>query len=242
MLIGTTIATAAFPRLNDRLAQGRRDLFRKDFLHILRAIIWMTVPVVVVCYFARGYLARLIYTQHAPEIAIIFGFFAVAILFRTVYAMVSRWFYAQKDTKTPLYVSLFAIALNVVLAYLLSRPAAYDVAGLAMAQSIVAAAEVIILFIIMMVRDHKLFDKYFWGGLFRILSVTGFTVITAFIMLSVLPLDAGDRGLILTTKLAAIALATFATHFAMSVLFDLEEVRPVLTKARQLILTPIKFQ
>src|SRR3546814_18972755 len=38
-LIGTTISTAAFPRLNDRLAQGRSDLFRRDFLRILRVII-----------------------------------------------------------------------------------------------------------------------------------------------------------------------------------------------------------
>jgi putative peptidoglycan lipid II flippase len=242
ILIGTAIATASFPQLNDRLAQGRRDLFRKDFLHILRAMIWVTVPVVVVCYFARGYLARLIYTSHAPEIAGIFGFFAVAILFRTIYAMVSRWFYAQKDTKTPLYVSLFAIALNIVLAYALSRPTAYDVAGLAMAQSIVAAAEVIILFLVMMLRDHKLTDKYFWGGLFRILSVTGFTVIAAFIMLTIFPLDTADRGFILTTKLAAIAVATLSAHFAMSVLFDLEEVRPVIAKVRKIILTPVKLQ
>ncbi|HEX5797873.1 MAG TPA: lipid II flippase MurJ, partial [Candidatus Saccharimonadales bacterium] len=52
LLIGTTISTAAFPRLNDRLAQGRSDLFRKDFLKILRIIIWITVPVTVVAYFA----------------------------------------------------------------------------------------------------------------------------------------------------------------------------------------------
>lgn len=243
LLIGTTIATAAFPRLNDRLAQGRSDLFRKDFLHILRAIIWITVPVVVVCYFARGYMARLIYTQHAPEIAVIFGFFAGAILFRTIYAMVSRWFYAQKDTRTPLFVSLFAIALNIVLAYMLSRPTSYDVAGLAMASSIVAAAEVIILFGVMIVRDHKLFDSYFWNGLLKILSVTGFTVLTAFIMLTIFPLSLSDRGFItLGGKLAAIGGVTLLVHFGMSVLFDLEEVRPVLRKIRKFILMPVKIQ
>ena len=31
MLVGTTIATAAFPRLNQRLSQGRPDLFRRTF-------------------------------------------------------------------------------------------------------------------------------------------------------------------------------------------------------------------
>src|SRR5207245_2682013 len=63
LLVGTTIATAAFPRLNARLSGHRPDLFRRDFLMVLRAMIWLAAPVVVVCFFCRGYLARLIYTH-----------------------------------------------------------------------------------------------------------------------------------------------------------------------------------
>lgn len=242
MLIGTTISTAAFPRLNERLSQNRSDLFRKEFLQILRVIIWITLPVVVITYFSRGYLARMIFTNDSPQIALILGFFTGAILFRTIYSLVSRWFYSNKDSKTPLYVSLFAIALNIFLAYVLSRPSAYDVAGLAMAQSIVAAVEVFILFIIMIVRDRKLLDAAFWGGLYKILSVTGFTIIAAFIMLSLLPLGADDRGFItLGTKLLAISSVTFMVHFAMSAVFGLEEVKPVIRKIKQIILKPIKI-
>lgn len=242
LLIGTTISTAAFPRLSERLAQGRQDLFRKEFLQILRAMIWIIMPIVVVSYFLRGYLARLIFANDAPQIALIFGFFAGAILFRTIYALVSRWFYAQKDSHTPLYVSIFAIVLNIVLAYILSRPGAYDVAGLAMAQSIVAAAEVFILFIIMIIRDHKLINRNFWSGIFRILSVTGFAVMTAYIMLSIYPLSAGDKGFfVLGGKLAAVVIPTFAVYVIMSMVFELEEAKPVINKIKNIILKPIKF-
>lgn len=242
LLIGTTISTAAFPRLNDRLAQNRSDLFRRDFLRILRVIIWLTLPVAVLIYFARGYLARLIFTNDAPQIALILGFFTGAMLFRTIYALVSRWFYSQKDTRTPLYVSIFAIVLNIVLAYVLSRPDAYDVAGLAMAQSFVAAAEVLILFIVMVIRDRKLLDLEFWSGIYRILSVTGFTIITAYIMLTLLPLTAGDRGFItLGSKLTAITAVTLLVHVGMSSLFGLEEVKPVLRRIKKLILMPIRL-
>src|SRR5205085_7174884 len=79
LLIGTAISTAAFPRLNQRLSQGRPDLFRKDFLMVLRAMIWISAPLVVVCFFGRGYLARFIYSQGSPQIAMIFGFLCVAI-------------------------------------------------------------------------------------------------------------------------------------------------------------------
>ncbi len=242
LLIGTAISTAAFPRLNSRLSQGRPDLFRKDFLMVLRAMIWISAPLVVICYFGRGYLARMIYSQGSPQIATIFGFLAVAIFFRILYAIISRWFYAQKDTKTPLFVSLFTIGLNVILAYSLARPSAYGVEGLALAQSIVAATEVFILGIIMLARDHQLFDIVFWGGVWRIISVTGFSVVAAFIMISLYPLGLNDIGLLtLGSKLILISSVTFGVHVGVSALFDLEEVRPIFARVRKLVLKPLKL-
>lgn len=244
LLIGTAISTAAFPRLNERLSQGRTDLFRKDFLSVLRVMVWLVLPVVVVCYFAREYLARLIFAKNAPEIALIFGFFIAAIFFRTIYTLFSRWFYSYKDTKTPLYVSLFAISLNVILAYTLSRPApvGYGMAGLALAQSIVAASEVLILGLVMVIRDRELFDKNFWSAMLKILSITGFSIFTAFVMVSLIPLGSTDRGFItIGGKLSSIALLTFIVHFGMSYVFGLEETKPVIAKVKDLILRPVKI-
>ncbi len=245
LLVGSAISTAAFPRMTERLAQGRRDLFRKEFLQVLRTMIWITVPVVVIVFFARGYLARIIFTDHAPEIAAILGFLCVAIFFRVVYAIVSRYFYAQKDTWTPLFVSIFAIALNIFLAWRLSRPDSYGVAGLAMAQSIVAATEVFVLSAIMTYKDVKLFDKEFLGGVWRIMSVTGFSVVTAYIMVQLFPLQIGDVGFMtLGVKLGLITSATAIVHVGLSSLFGLEEAEPVVRKLKQygkLILKPIKI-
>lgn len=243
-LIGTAISTAAFPRLNARLSQGRPDLFNKDFLMVIRAMIWISAPVVVVCFFCRGYLARMIYSRGGPQIATIFGFLTVAIFFRILYTIISRWFYAQKDTKTPLFVSLFVISLNVFLAITLARPepVGYGVDGLAMAQSIVAAVEVCILSTIMLIRDRRLFNAAFWGGVVRILSVTGFSVMAAFIMISFYPLGARDRGILtLGTKLFFISGVTFTVHVLISTLFGLEEAQPIMHRLRKIVLTPIKL-
>lgn len=242
LLIGTAISTAAFPRLNARLSQGRPDLFRKDFLMVLRAMIWIAAPVAVISFFCRGYLARLIYSNGSPEIALIFGFLVGAIFFRTIYAIVSRWFYAQKDTLTPLFVSLFVIALNIILAVILAQPHIYGVAGLALAQSIVAAVEVFILAVIMLVRDHKLFDANFWSGIWKIASVTGFSIIACFIMIKLYPLGIDDRGFItLGSKLIFITAVTFTVHIAVSAIFSLEEVKPIIRRVKKIILTPVKL-
>src|SRR5690606_23468346 len=231
LLIGSAISTAAFPRMSERLSQGRRDLFRKEFLQILRIMIWITVPVVVVAFFARGYLARIIFSRDAPEIAAIFGFLTVAIFFRVIYSIVSRYFYAQKDTWTPLFVSCFAIALIIVLAWQRSRPWNYGVAGLAMAQSIVASVEVFILGTMMVSKDIKLFDREFWSGVWRIMSVTGFSIVAAYIMVQIFPLQAGDAGFVtLGVKLSLITFVTGATHLSLSWLVVLEEAFPVICK------------
>jgi putative peptidoglycan lipid II flippase len=242
LLIGTAISTAAFPRLSARLSQNRPDLFRKEFLQTLRAMIWIAAPLVVVCYFCRGYLARMIYTRGNDQIATIFGYLALAIFFRILYSIISRWFYAHKDTKTPLFVSIFTIGLNIFLAYTLSRPNNYGVAGLALAQSIVAAVEVLILSIIMIWRDHRLFDLDFWDGILRIISVTGFSVVAGFIMISIYPLGINDRGILtLGSKLGFIALVVFGVHVALSALFGLEEVRPVFSRIKKIAFKPIKL-
>jgi putative peptidoglycan lipid II flippase len=242
LLIGTAISTAAFPRLNNRLAQGRPDLFRRDFLMVLRAMIWIVIPIAVITFFTRAYLARLIFKNPQPDIAIVLGFLTGAIFFRTIYTLISRWFYAQKDTRTPLFVSLFAIVLNIYLAFTLVAQSG-DVASLAIAQSTVAAVEVFVLILIMLWRDRKLFDTVFWNGIVRILSVTGFTILVTYIMVSLIPLAAADRGFVkLSAKLLAIIIPTLAIHIWLSSVFGLEEVRPVLNKLKAIALKPVRIQ
>jgi len=243
MLFGTAISTAAFPRLAERLAQGRKDLFHKDLFKVMEIMVWIAMPVAVIAYFCRGYLARLLYGNVAPSVALLLGFLSVAIFARIMYTILSRYFYAQKDTATPLFVSLFVIALNIVLVFNLSKPTSYGIVGLALAQSVAAVVEITLLLLIMFFRDPYMFNAAFWIGVLKIVSVTGFSVVTAFIMVSLLPLKLADRGFaVLGFKFALIAGVTFLVHVGMSSLFGLDEARIVINKARRIILSPIKIQ
>jgi putative peptidoglycan lipid II flippase len=243
MLFGTAISTAAFPRLTERLAQRRNDLFHRDFFKVVELMIWIAAPVSVIAYFCRGYLARLLYGDVAPSVALVFGFLSVAIFARIMYTIISRYFYAQKDTATPLFVSLFVIALNIVLVYNLSKPSSYGLAGLALAQSIAAAVEVIVLVGIMFIRDRYIANRDFWSAILKIVSVTGFSVVTAFIMISLFPLNINDKGFAtLGVKFGLIAGVTMLVHIGVSALFDLNEAKIVIRKARQIILRPVKIQ
>ncbi len=243
LLIGTTISTAAFPRLVERIAQNRPDLFRKDFQLILQVLIWLALPASILAWFCRGYLSRIIFKAGAPQISLIFGFLSIAIFFRIIYTLFSRYFYAHKDTVTPLLVSLFAIALNIVLAFRLARPDAYGATGLALAQSIVAASEVFILLVVMLWRDSQILDREFWNNVTRSVSVSGFTILTAFMMVTILPLGASDKGfLTLGFKLAAITVTTLAAHLLVSSAFRLEQAQAITSRIKKIILKPIRIQ
>ncbi len=241
MLIGNAISTAAFPRLTDRLAQGRADLFRKEFVRVFTTMIWISIPVVIISYFSRGYLARIIFARDNRDIAQIFGFLCIAIFFRILYTIVSRYFYAHKDTKTPLYVSLFTITFNIFLAYNLSKQTAYGVVGLALAQSIVAFTEVAILLALIVKRDRLLFDAAFFANLTRIIAVSGFTILSGFITVQLLPLTSSDQGITIIGKLIIIAMVVFGVHLLASYIFDLREARLVVNRLKRIILRPVKI-
>lgn len=242
LLIGSSISTAAFPRLSERLAANRIDLFRKDFNEVLRTLMWLTVPVVVLTFFCRGYLARLIFKDGSVEIATLLGLLSVAIFFRVLYTLFSRYFYAHKDTTTPLIISVFAIALNIILVFTLARPEAYGYVGLALAQAITSAAELIIIGIVMISRDKKIISRDFWNMSFRLFSATGFTIIAAYVSVTLLPLLSSDRGFFtLGGKLSLITFITFSTHILITAFYDFYEARVVLQKIKRFMYLPFRI-
>jgi putative peptidoglycan lipid II flippase len=237
-LIGVAISTAAFPRMTMRLAQGRPDLFKKDLQSIMRAIVWLALPIGVITLFARGYVVNFAFQGGDRVVANLLGVLAVAIVFRTMYHIAARSFYAQQDTKTPLYVSIFAITLNVVLAIWFTMKLNLDIYGLALAASIVSAVEVLILFAIMSRRIPGLFDKVFIHAVARMASATGFMAVITYLSVRALPLTVGDQNLLPTVlKFGAITAISFAAYVLFCWMFRLREVNPILNKAKKLLFT-----
>jgi len=134
-LIGVAISTAAFPKMAERLGEGRPDLFKNELRVVLRVIIWIALPVTVIAYFGRGYLVNFINNGGDSIMAGILGILSIAILFRSIYHISARSFYAQQDTKTPLYISFIAIGLNIILAVWFTMGLGLGVYGLAWATS-----------------------------------------------------------------------------------------------------------
>lgn len=235
-LIGVAISTAAFPKMTERIAQGRPDLFKSELQTVLRVIIWLALPVTVIAVFGRGYIVNFIVNGGDPYMASILAILALSILFRSVYFISARSFYAQQDTRTPLYISLFTIALNITLAIWFSLGLSMGVYGLAWAAVIVSAIEVAILFILMSRRIPGLFDRPFVSAIVRMASAAGFMGLVTYLTVAMLPLAANDQRFFDSfPKFTLIAGISFLTYFLFSYLLKLEEVKPVLSRIQKIL-------
>ncbi len=235
-LVGVAISTAAFPQMTERLSQGRPDLFRSELQAIIRVIFWLSLPIATVAYFTQDFIASFLFTKGAPVVATTLGILCIAIVFRSIYQIASRSFYAQKDTKTPLYISIFTISLNVALAILFSQRLNMGIYGLALAQSLVAVVEVCILFAIIGRRIPKLFDRKFVGGVVRtLLSAAAMSFVTVIALLITGPAVADQGFGVLFPKFVFIALVSFAAYTYIGRLLKLEEAAGVIEQVKTIV-------
>ena len=240
-LIGVAISTAAFPKMSERLSQGRPDLFKKEFQAVLRVIIWLSLPVATITFFTRGYLANFVYNGGTARISEILGMLSVAILFRSIFHIASRSFYAQQDTKTPLYISIVSVALNIFLAVGLALWLDWGAIGVAAAASIAAVVEVSILFAVMARRIKGLFDIVFVHAVLRMLSATGFMAIITYGLVLLLPLRGGEQSFFTTfPSFTFIAVASMVGYTWICNMLKLEETKPVIGYIRRLLFGRIK--
>ena len=235
-LIGVAVSNAAFPQLTEHLGNNRQDLFQKDLRQLLRVIIWMALPVSVITFFTRGYVVHFIRNTGDPMMAGILGCLVVAILFRTIYHMAARAFYAQQDTKTPLNISFAAIGLNVVLAIVLSMVLKMGAYGLAWAQSTVAVIEVVILFVVLEKRIPHPFDASFVAAVLRMIVASTVAGIVCYLMLQVLPFRESDSSFFSAfPKFMIIAGVSFLAYGLMSRMLKLPEVEPIIRQVNKFL-------
>jgi putative peptidoglycan lipid II flippase len=235
-LIGVAISTAAFPKMTERLGQGRPDLFKKELQAVLRLIVWLALPVTVIAFFGRGYLVNFIKNGGDPYIASILAILAISILFRSIYFISARSFYAQQDTKTPLYISLFTIFLNITLAIWFTLGLGMGVHGLAWATVIVSVIEVAILFVVMQRRIPGLFDRVFVHAVWRMASAAGFMAVVTYLGLTLLPLSADDQSFWSSfPKFMLIVLMSGLSYILFCRLLKLPEVNPILERIQKIL-------
>lgn len=241
-LIGVAISTAAFPNMSERVNQGRPDLFIKELRDIFRVVLWITLPVCMIAYLGRGYLVRLQLGAGNPVVSKLLALLIVAMFFRVLFHLISRAFYANQDTKTPLIISFFAIAFNIAIAIFLAINQDLGVEGLAVAQSATAAMEVLILIGIFQLRYQSFITLRFIGSMASMLVATiGTGFVTYWMVSRLFPLRALDTGFsTLVPKFGLIVGVSFILYLTLSTILRIKEAEPITGRIIATIEKPIK--
>jgi putative peptidoglycan lipid II flippase len=221
--------------MSERLGQGRPDLFKKELQATLRVIIWLALPATIVAFFGRGYLINFIKNGGDIFMAGLLGVLAISILFRSIYYIAARSFYAQQNTKTPLYISFFTIGLNITLAVWFTMGLGMGTYGLAWATSIVSVVEVSILFTVMSRSIKGLFDYNFIHAITRMLGVTAITAVISYIFFMLWPLEATDQSFFASfPRFCLIVTISLVSYVLISWAFRLSEVMPIISRTKKL--------
>jgi putative peptidoglycan lipid II flippase len=144
------ISTAMFPTMAQEMALQHREEAQRTFLLGLRLILSVSLPSAAALIVLGNPLVALLLERgaFAPEAgsatAFALAWYAVGLPGHATTEIVSRAFYANRDTATPVRVLVGAVGLNILLSLLLMRTG-LTFGGLALANAIAALAEATIL-------------------------------------------------------------------------------------------------
>jgi len=236
VLIASSITTAVFPQLSASANRGDRAKLVEVYVQNARLILFLALPSAVFAVVMRGYIVRLLYASGNAATANALGWFAGTIVFSSLFMLVSRVYYAMKDTRTPFTLSLISIPTNIALSFILSRW--FGVAGLAAGASIVAAAETVALMLILRRRHGSFGEASIWHGGWRMLLSSVIMGITVYLLMKqYLPLYALDKGFMtLAPKFGIILTVGVVAYFLPCFLLKVKEAESFTGRLRRAVI------
>lgn len=120
-IFATALATAIFPSLSSEALERDQTQFRASLRQGIEAALWEGIPASVGLILVREPAIRLLFQhgQITPHDADLIGssllFYAAGIWAFALLQITSRAYYALHDTKTPLYMAIVNLSLNLVI-------------------------------------------------------------------------------------------------------------------------------
>lgn len=156
-----SVAIAILPMLSNKYAIGDMDDFRNIISKGLKNVLMINIPAMVAFVVLAQPIISVIY-KWSDKINIdatgyVLMFYSLALITQSILAVISRAFYAVNDTKTPLYLGICTIIINVSLCLIFNNATTLGVSGIALAFSLSSAFNAFSLLFVLG-RKKKLFN------------------------------------------------------------------------------------
>lgn len=118
-IFGVSFAVAALPVLSSLAASKKTDDFVATISSTFRQILFFTVPVSILLYVLRAQVVRVILGSGAFSwidtrlTAAVLAIFALSLFAQGALPLIIRGFYALHNTKTPFFIGLLDLAVNL---------------------------------------------------------------------------------------------------------------------------------
>ena len=154
-LFGVALGTVTLPLLSRLVVAGQMNAFRGELAHAMRLAVLLTIPSTVGLIMLAGPIISVLY-QHgkftafeAAQAAGALQFYAVGLVGYAALKVLVNAFYALDKRKTPMMVSLLAVALNLGLNWLFTLRLGWGHRGLAFSTGCIATVNFLLLYVLM---------------------------------------------------------------------------------------------
>ncbi|GAC1456510.1 MAG: murein biosynthesis integral membrane protein MurJ [Candidatus Limnocylindrales bacterium] len=231
------ISAAVFPTLSHFASLGLQNKMRDALQQAIRWILFLTLPTVVMMIVLRRPIVNLLFqygqfgAQARESTQEAFLFYSLGLAGHALIQILARAYYASRDTKTPLALTLISIGTNITLSVALAP--LYGINGLAVANSIATLAEAA-LFLALLAPRARLRMVGLGTASLKVVATSLVMGIAMFLFIRVtnltVDLDQTKPGLFLQTAVAMAVGA--AVYLAASSLLRVPELTEITTVVR----------
>src|SRR6266404_5887444 len=173
-VFGVALGTVALPLLARMAATGNTEAFRSELARGMRLAFLMTIPASVGLMVLAEPIISVLY-QHGrfgahetAESAGALRFYAIGLCGYAALKVLVNAFYALDKRKTPMVVSFFAVALNLLLNWMFTLHFGWGHRGLAFSTACVATSNFLILYFLMRSHLGRLESRAMLALLFKV--------------------------------------------------------------------------
>ncbi len=174
-IFGVAIGSATLPSISRSAAAGNFDEFRRTLSRSLGMIFLLTIPSSVGLAILGKSIIGAIYqggkfqVYDTQQTAMALSYYAVGLAGYAALKVVNPAFYALKDARTPMIISIASIASNYATVAVMVHYAKLGIGGLALATSVVALSGFLVEFWILRNRIHGVYGRSLLLGVTKVL-------------------------------------------------------------------------
>lgn len=170
-LFGFSLAVASLPTLSAESENKDLTSFKKTFLTSFHQMMFLVMPLSMILFILRIPVVRIVYGvsnfpwESTVETASVLAIFSFSIFAQSANYLITRCFYALKDTVTPVAVSVGTTVINVALSAFLVVILKYDVWSVAFSFTLTSIFDMLILLYLLDkktggIQTKKLFNPF----------------------------------------------------------------------------------